>query len=171
MNPDRLLPLLPILALLFPGTGWGLKSDTDQPIHLEADSAEIDDANQRSIYIGNVIITQGSIRITGDKVIVVQKGKASTGDEILASGRPATFRQEIEGKPGQFVTGRGKRIEYNSKSELLYLVDDAQLTQEGDTFTSDRITYDRERSLVKGGAAAKGKQRIQITIQSKEEKQ
>ena len=47
-------------------TAHGLASDKDQPIEVEADSAELDDAKKISIYRGNVVVTQGTIRMTGD---------------------------------------------------------------------------------------------------------
>lgn len=171
MNLDfgRLIRCCSLILLLLSGSAWGLKTDSDQPIYLEADSADIDDANNRSIYSGNVIVTQGTIRLTGDKVIVIQKPEGKGGDQFYASGNPSTFRQEIEGKPGEFVRGKAKKIEYQSDSELLFLIDGAHLTQEGDSFSSDRITYDREKSILKGGSAAKGKQRIHMTMQPKKD--
>ena len=40
------------------------------------------------------------------------------------------------------------------------------LVQNGNTMKSDRIVYDRVKHKVRAGAAAKGKQRVRITIQS-----
>jgi len=45
-------------------------SDRDQPIDLEADSVQVDDAKQTSTYVGNVILKQGSLLIKADKLIV-----------------------------------------------------------------------------------------------------
>jgi lipopolysaccharide export system protein LptA len=44
---------------------------------------------------------------------------------------------------------------------------DAVVIQGKDTFKSDRITYDRVKSVVKGGAAAKGKERVRIRVDPK----
>ena len=44
-------------------------------------------------------------------------------------------------------------------------LDEAELRQGRDSFRSDRIVYDRVRSVVKAGAAAQGKQRVRISIQ------
>ena len=58
-------------------------------------------------------------------------------------------------------------MEYRFDSEELLLTGDAVVLQGKDTFKSDRITYDRVRSVVKGGAAAKGKERVRITVDPK----
>ena len=45
-------------------------ADRDQPIDLEADTVQVDDAKQISTYSGNVILTQGTLLIRADKLIV-----------------------------------------------------------------------------------------------------
>ena len=46
------------------------------------------------------------------------------------------------------------------------MIGDSVLFQGKDSFKSDRITYDRTKSLVRAGASAKGKQRVRISIES-----
>jgi lipopolysaccharide export system protein LptA len=140
----------------------GLESDREQPIYIEADGVEIDEKSGTSLYQGNVLLTQGSIEITAGKVAVTQAGEEDQG-QIVAEGNPVTFRQAAEDE-GRSVKGRAKRIEYDTDSEMLLMVGDAELVQGGDTFASDRIAYDRARSVVKAGAAAEGKQRVRMTI-------
>ena len=43
-----------------------LSSDKDQPIEIEADHAKLDDIQRVAVYQGDVVITQGSIRLNGD---------------------------------------------------------------------------------------------------------
>lgn len=157
--------LAAFLILLSPAAAWALKSDAEQPITVEADGADIDDGNKRSTYTGNVVITQGTIRLEADKVIV-SKPASGQGNNLHAEGKPVRFQQAVEGKKGEVVRGRARKMEYDSDSELMHLIGEAQLTQEGNSFSSDRITYDRVKSLVTGGAAASGKQRVRMTIRS-----
>jgi len=151
---------LGIVLLLVSGSVWALSSDKDQPIELEADSVEIDDRTGISTYQGNVVIRQGSIRITADKVTVYQKDKRT--DKIHAVGEPVTYQQVTD--DGKEVNGRARQAEYHTASDELYLIGNALLTQGKDSFASDRITYDRKRALVKAGASAQGKERVRITI-------
>ena len=152
------------------GVAFALKTDVDQPLNLEADSADIDDAKKKKVFTGNVIVTQGSIKLTCDKLTVLQNAAPNGGDRFFAKGRPARFQQEIEGKPGEYVRGHASNIQYDTGSEFLHLIDNAFITQEGDTFQTDRITYDKVNSLVKGGTAAKGKERVRMVIQPKKDK-
>ena len=48
------------------GTAMALSSDKDQPIEIEADHAKLDDIQRVAVYQGDVVITQGSIRLNGD---------------------------------------------------------------------------------------------------------
>ena len=47
--------------------------DQGQPIFLESDSAKWDENSQKSTYRGNVKVTQGSMKLTGDILIVTTK--------------------------------------------------------------------------------------------------
>ena len=61
------LKLILIAASL--GAPWAVMAmtgDREQPIHIEADSVDIDDKKGVSIYRGNVRMTQGSIVLTAD---------------------------------------------------------------------------------------------------------
>ena len=71
---------------------WALESDKDQPIEIEADSGELDDIRNISIYRGNVITIQGTIYMTGDKMTVYYTDDDEM-DYMIMEGRPATYKQ------------------------------------------------------------------------------
>ncbi len=151
-------------ALLSCGSVLALSTDKDQPIDIEADSVDLDDRKGISVYQGDVVVTQGSIRVTADKVTVHHQ--AHKPDRLEADGNPVTFRQRPDGKDTD-IEGEAKRVEYEVDSELLYLIGNAVLTQGADSFKSDRITYDRTKAKVLAGAVAKGKERVRVTIESR----
>ena len=156
----RANPLFALLLALVSGTAFALDSDSMQPIELAADSVDFNEAEGLSIYKGDVDLRQGSIRLRGDLVTVYQDGLDPK--KVVAEGRPVKFEQRID--KGQ-VKGEALRVEYEVNSENIILIGDAVLTQGKDSMRSDRIVYDRINSVVKAGAAAKGKQRVRITIQ------
>ncbi|MES9846139.1 MAG: lipopolysaccharide transport periplasmic protein LptA [Candidatus Sedimenticola sp. PURPLELP] len=160
--------LLLSLMLALPGLGFALESDKDQPIYIESDSVDFDDDKGIAVYKGSVELTQGSIRVTADKITVTQS-KDKESDRILATGKPVTYKQDTDGGKGA-IRARMKRMEYDSNSEILHMIGDAVLSQGKDTFKSDRINYDRAKAVVKAGASAKGKQRVRVTIQSNKKK-
>ena len=160
----RARALAAILLAAGAGPVAALESDKDQPLDLEADSAEIDEAKGVSVYTGNVIAVQGSMRLEADRLLIFHTG--SKAERIEAEGKPAKFQQLTEDSP-EPVKARGLRMEYKLDSEELILIGDAVVIQGKDTFKSDRITYDRVKSVVKGGAAAKGKERVRIRVDPK----
>jgi lipopolysaccharide export system protein LptA len=162
---NKLKQLMAIMLLTsFPLAASALESDVDKPIEVEADSVEIDEESGKSTYKGNVVLIQGSIKITADKITVIQHETKS--DKIKATGKPVRITQSSQNgkKP---VKGRSSRMEYDVDSDMLYLIGNAVLTQDKDTFKSDRIAYDRKKSMIKGGTSAKGSSRVRVTIKSK----
>jgi lipopolysaccharide export system protein LptA len=156
----RRLATLVALGLLI-GPTAALESDRRQPIELAADSVDIDEGKGVSIYRGGVDLRQGSMRVQADVVTVHQKGRKPT--KIVAVGRPVKFRQQSDKGP---VEGEARRVEYAIDSENLVLTGDALLVQGKDSMRSDRIVYDRQRAIVKAGAAAQGKERVRISIEA-----
>jgi lipopolysaccharide export system protein LptA len=141
---------------------FALPSDQNQPIQIEADGVEIDDGKQTSVYTGNVEIQQGTMRLWADKVTIHHQASRSP-HRLIAIGKPARYEQQLE-KDAKKVKARARRIEYDAGSEEILLIDNAQLTQGKDKFSSDRILYDRNKAVVKAGASAKGSQRVRISI-------
>jgi lipopolysaccharide export system protein LptA len=163
--PRRALGRATLLALCLGGSvvpAAALEGDQGQPLFIEADSVELDDIQDTSVYIGNVQIDQGSMRILADHVTVKHK-EDRRPRLIVALGNPVRYRQDMEGEKGE-VKAHAQRMEYDADKEELTLIDQAELTQAADRFASDRILYDRARSQVKAGASAQGSGRVKITF-------
>lgn len=147
-----------LLALSSP-LAWGLSSDRDQPMHLEADHADINDKTGVHIYTGNVVITQGTLHMTGDHLTVYTvEGEIK---KAISLGKPATYRQRPDNKD-QDVEAEALRMEYYADEGKLILIDTAKVWQGGDTFRSERITYDIDRDVVNAGT---GEDRVRIILQ------
>jgi len=152
--------LLFILPLCLSGGVFALPSDKDQPIELLADSADMDEARELSIYRGNVDMRQGSMHLLADEVTVQHPGRKPK--RIIAIG---SVRFSQKNSEGQLVRARAQKAEFEVDSEILELTGKAFYSQGEDTMRSDRIVYDRVKHKVRAGAAAQGKQRVRITIQ------
>lgn len=135
-----------LAALVFSAKVLALSTDSQQPLEIEADFAVIDDQDGRTIYRGNVIVTQGSIRMTGDEMKLIFTPDRELQD-IFLKGRPAYFKQTPDGnKPD--IEGEGLTIEYHQKKELLILIERARLTQGGRLAEGHRINYDTGKSIM-----------------------
>jgi lipopolysaccharide export system protein LptA len=167
MTASRALQRLPATALMLALLVLSmrlpaLEEDQEQPLYLEADSAELDEAKSLSIYTGNVFIRQGSMHLWGDHVTVHHDPKRRP-EHIVAVGVPAKYQQQVEGEE-QVVKAEALRMEYDAAKDEITLIDKAVLFQGADRFSSDRIVYDRTQGQVKAGASAQGTERVQITI-------
>lgn len=151
-----------VLLVLAPAVA-ALDDDQYQPMYIEADAAELDEQQLTSLYIGRVEVTQGSMRITADEVLVHHKEDRRLR-KIIAIGNPVNYRQLLDDDPDE-VKGRARRMEYEADREELTLIDDAVLTQGEDRFASDRIVYNRLTDRVTAGGSAQGRERVKIRIE------
>jgi lipopolysaccharide export system protein LptA len=154
--------LTALLCAAWTGLAAALPDDQNQPIEIEADGVELDDGRNLSVYSGNVEVRQGSMHLWADQV-TVNHADSRQPNRIIAVGKPARFRQLAE-QGGKEVKAKSLRMEYDANSEEMVLIDQAELTQGQDRFSSDRIIYDRSKAVVKAGASAQGKQRVKISI-------
>jgi len=138
--------LLAACALALAGPLGALSTDRDQPIEIEADFAELDDQRGVTVYSGNVIVTQGSMRLWGDK-LTVNYSEDQELEQAYLEGEPARFRQRPDGRDEDYE-GEAMQIEFHARESLLFLIDDAMLQQGGKLLSGHRITYDTERSIL-----------------------
>ena len=165
---------------LLPFNSIALESDKDQPIEIEADTGELDDVKNISIYTGDVITIQGTIRMTGDKMTVYYTEDGEM-DYLVMVGRPATYKQ-LPDDSSVYDYAEALTMEYYELKEYVILIDEALVTQEGLRFSGDRIEYDTKLSQVKAWSnktqktpkksteAPEKKKRVKIIIKKKKDK-
>ncbi len=131
------------------------RSDRDQPVNIEADSVTIDDQKQEAVFLGNVVLTQGTLMLKADRLVVKQSESGFQSGN--AHGKPAYFRQKREGSD-DFIEGEAERIEYNGEAEKVELFTNAKLKRGGDEIHGDYISYNAltEFFEVSGGGSNAG---------------
>ncbi|MGR8981310.1 MAG: lipopolysaccharide transport periplasmic protein LptA [Gammaproteobacteria bacterium] len=157
-----------LFSVLFSRALFALESDAEQPIIIDSNTATYDDKTEISIYTGNVISVQGSIKVNSDKLTVYfVNGEV---DKLLFTGNPAKFKQTPkEGK--EDITGEALIGEYYPKTNLLILKNNATVWQGNGTYSSDFIEYDIKTSLVKAGEKASDAKRVRVIIKPKSKQQ
>jgi lipopolysaccharide export system protein LptA len=144
---------LPLCA----GPAAAEKADRDKPINIEADRVEVDDAKQQSVFIGNVQITQGTLIIRGDRVIVRQdKQGFNYGISFGSAKAQAYFRQKREGVD-EYVEGWADRLEYDGRKETVQFFTRARLLRGADEVRGDFMIYEMNTEVFRvtgGGKAA-----------------
>lgn len=146
--------LLSLALLGFSGRLLAEASDRDKPIDLEADSVKVDDSKQISTYSGNVILTQGTLVIRADKLIVREDQGGFQHSTSL--GNPTTFKQKMEGK-NEYMEGSALRIEYDGRMDKVQLFTKAWVKRGEDIVHGDYIMYDANAEyaeVIGGGSQA-----------------
>jgi lipopolysaccharide export system protein LptA len=167
MKPNKLCECLSICLILsgFYGTAaHALETDSEQPITIDSNTATYDDKTAISIYTGDVISIQGSIKVNSDKLVVYfVDGDA---EKLVFTGNPAHFKQTPS--PGkEDIIGDALIGEYYPKKNLLILKNNATVKQGNGTYKSDYIEYDIQTSLVKAGDKSTDSKRVRVTLQPK----
>jgi len=136
-NPEVLVALL--LNLLLASSAMALDSDRQQPLRIVADTAVIDEKDGTATYTGNVVLTQGTLRIAADLLkIRTAQGKV---DVVKAEGRPAQFSQVPE-ENQQEVIAKASKIDYQVQAQKLILRQKASIVQNENIFRGEEIVYE-----------------------------
>ena len=158
---NRITTYVFIIALLFGNTSYA-NPDKDQPFFLESDSAKWDEESQKSTYHGNVIVTQGSLLITGDLLIVTSKNGEIV--HMVVTGNKSTYKQKT--KTGKIVNGEAIKIEYHIDQFKIIFIDKAIITQSNNILKNDKIIYKTDSENVIAGDSKDGS-RVRMTIKPK----
>jgi lipopolysaccharide export system protein LptA len=132
------------------GAALAERADREKQIVLVADKGVADDANRTSTFEGNVVVTQGTMRITAAKVTV--REDADRFKYYVASGAPVTFRQKRD-KVDEWIEGFADRAEFDDRNDVLKLFNRAKVKTNQNEINGDFISYDMRRELaeVTGG--------------------
>jgi len=138
----RLLRLFAAAALacglVSPVPSLAERADRDKPVNLEADRVDLDDAKKEAVFVGNVTLTQGTMTIKADKIIVKQDAEGFQYG--IAYGNPAHFRQKREGFD-EYIEGFSERLEYDGKADKMQMFTNARIQRGGDEVRGDYIAY------------------------------
>ena len=136
--------------------------DKGKPIFLESDSAKWDEDSQKSTYRGNVVVTQGSLLITGDLLIVTQENNEI--NHMVVTGEKATYKQNTSS--GKVVNGESLIIEYFINQFKIVFLEKAIITQSNNILKNDKIIYKTDSENIIAGNEKEGS-RVKMTIKPK----
>jgi lipopolysaccharide export system protein LptA len=141
MNRLALGSGLSLLILLSSLPALAEQADRNQPVHIEANRITIDDAKKIQVFEGNVQLTQGTMMLRAEKLVVSQDANGyHKGIAYAGNGRLASFRQKREGR-NEYVEGEAERIEHDSKAEKTELFSKARIKSGLDEVHGQYISY------------------------------
>ena len=141
---------------------FSLESDADAEITIQSDRAEFDRKSGIAIYVGNVVLEQGTLLINADQITLYSDNSQQL-NKAVAEGKPAHFQQQMEGDKG-LTKAQGHNITYLTQDKNISLLKAAVLEQEGNSFSGNQITYD----IINESVTAKGKAETQVDPKGKQ---
>lgn len=163
LHPSLLLGAAVALALLAvsPAT-HAEKADRSKKMEIEADQpGKVDIRNKVITFNGNVVVTQGTMKIRADSIQVKEDADGfQSGTATGGPGGLARFTQKRDNL-NEWVEGEARTIQFNGKDSRLTLTGQASTrrlngTEVADQVTGAEIVYDNalESYTVSGGAKA-----------------
>ncbi len=132
------------------------KADPTLPVEVTADSLDVNQADGSAEFIGNVLVGQGEMRLSAQKVLVIYNQGAggierllATGDVVLLNGPDAA---------------ESDRAEYTINSGVIVMTGNVLLTQGKNALTSDHMTV----NLTSGTANMAGRVKTILQADSNE---
>ena len=154
--------LLFSLALLSPAA-LALPEDSALPINIQSDRASQKALKngEKTEYFGNVLMTQGSLKISGDHIIVRSKDRKVIS--IVALGKPAHFEQQSD--PGKApIKADANKLHYRLKQDTVILSENASIEQNGTTVSGKRIEYNIASEQVKAIGGKDNSDRVKMVL-------
>jgi lipopolysaccharide export system protein LptA len=161
--------LCSLLLLVWSNLLHAENADRDKPIHLESDRVVVDDMKQTSVFEGSVELTQGTLRIQAEKIVLTQDKHGYK--HCTATGKPASFRQKHDGTD-EYMEGYGERIEYDTRAETVDFFVQAHVKSAQDDVKGDHIAYSTRTEVFQvsgdpGNIGDPNKGRVHAVIQPK----
>ena len=152
------------VAAVAAGPAHAERADRTKPMSVTSSGGNpdvVDLKKHSAVFIGNVIITQGTLEIHADRVEVSEDPDGQRlGFAYGSLEHPATFRQKRDGED-EYSEGDSTRIEYDSAANRVRFVGAAHLRMLKGTVVTDQanaalITYDTATDTIKLGAGEAG---------------
>ena len=138
------------------------RADRTKPMSVTSAGANpdvVDLKKHSAVFVGNVIITQGTLEIHADRVEVSEDPDGQRlGFAYGSPEHPATFRQKRNGED-EYSEGDATHIEYDSAANRVRFVGAAHLRMLKGTVVTDQanaalITYDTATDTIKLGSGS-----------------
>jgi lipopolysaccharide export system protein LptA len=150
------------LGLLVLQPALARKDDRQKPMNVE--NAQRFDGkyapNSTATLYGNVVITQGTLKVTGDKAVVHFDGDQNV-DHLVVTGSPAHIQQLDDS--GNLMSGDAAKLDYNNVTGVAVLSGNASIRQAGrGDAHGDTLTYNTQTSEMTGVSGSDG--RVHMTF-------
>jgi len=172
MSGLRILLLFVMPVLLVPGLVFAEKADRQQVLRMSARQGSAEGSKETNVKMleGDVLITQGTMRITADRAIIKESDGVVFAELFGSGSSQVTFRQKRDGE-SEFVDATADRAEYEDKSGVIKLFSKVKFKSGGDLVDSEYMQYNTNtekmelRNQVPGAKARTGPNEGRVTFE------
>ncbi len=164
----RLLLFIFLSLFIFPALTRA--AEIVEKIFIDADHMQMNINSGKSVYTGNVKVSQGELVLTGDKVIL--KSSDEEVERLTVLGKPARYNHVTEA--GETIKAQSEHMVYIASQNKLIMTINAQLQQAELKLSSQKITYDTQKKIIIAGTddgttgnKTEQTQRVNITLTPK----
>lgn len=179
-SPKQLTRIAGLLSARFPAVilaaslsvslAQALPEDSQQPINIQSDRAAqkmLEDGSEKTEYFGSVVMTQGSMSINGEHIIIHSKDRQVV--KIIANGTPARFQQQSDPQKPP-MKARAENIQYQLSKDLVVLAINAQVEQDGNIVSGERIEYNIASEKVEANRGSEDETRVHVVLKPTKKK-
>lgn len=135
----------------------GLQHDSSLPVEIAADTLSVDQSNGNAVFEGNVMIGQGGMRLSADKVLVEYAAGENGAPAGEISRLLATGNVTLVNGP---EAAEADAAEYLLTTSTVVMTGSVVLTQGANALSAERMVVD----LTTGNASLEG--RVRTILQS-----
>ncbi len=146
------------LSLWMASVSTALESDKVQELEFSADGDSRMSTAEGTRIIemsNNVIITQGSLRISGDEATIKYNIATSEVSKVIVTGNPARYQQQ-PGSTDGLAKGSSKTItlytDESDGSDIVELTGEAVIESSDSNFACHSIVYIADQDLIREAA-------------------
>lgn len=126
----------------------GIKADTELPVTVTSETLSVDQTARLAIFQGDVLVIQGEMRLTADKVHVIYAENEQRPEKLLAFGNVILVNA--------IDSAASDEAEYIIKDGLVTMWENVVLTQGELTFSAPKLVADLKTGLgmLEGGVTS-----------------
>lgn len=113
----------------------GLKASAGDPVEITADQLDVSQEKETAVFLGNVLVIQGGLRLSSDRLTVdYVKGDKTKIERLIAEGNV------LLSTPAE--AAKGAHAVYALTGRTLEMTGDVVLTQNGNVMTGAKLLVD-----------------------------
>lgn len=141
MSISRVLMVSLLVALSAPAVAQGtqvafggLRQDPNAPVEVTSDTLSVSQKDGTAIFLGNVVVGQGTMRLSAGKVEVVYQEDGDGIERLQASGGVTLVSEQD--------AAEAESADYDIKEGVIVMTGNVLLTQGPSALSAERMTVD-----------------------------